>query len=122
MLPPGKVIYGDGLTFKGGSHGSELQILCEAARDITLPAVPRSPSNHFANFLKACMGEETCRSRFAVAGPLCQTMGLGVIAQRVNARLVFDPATNQITNHKLANALLAGMPPRKEWEQYYKLV
>lgn len=122
VLPPGKVIYGDGLTFKGGSHGSELQILGDAARDIALPAVPKSPSNHFANFLKACMGEETCRSRFAVAGPLCQTMGLGVIAQRVNARLVFDPATKQITNHKLANALLAGKPPRKEWEQYYKLV
>lgn len=122
VLPPGKVIYGDGLTFKGGSHASELKILGEAARDIALPVVPKSPSNHFANFLKACMGEETCRSRFAVAGPLCQTMSLGVIAQRVNAKLSFDPVTRQITNHKQANALLAGIPPRKEWAQYYKLV
>lgn len=122
VLPPGKVIYGEGLTFKGGTHGSELSILGDAARDIALPAVPKSPSNHFANFLKACMGEETCRSRFAVAGPLCQTMALGVIAQRVDAKLAFDPATKQITNHKRANALLAGMPPRREWEQYYKLV
>jgi predicted dehydrogenase len=120
-LPPGKIIYGEGLTFKGGSHGSELSILGADARDIALPAVPKSPSNHFANFLKACMGEETCRSRFAVAGPLSQTMALGVLAQRVNAKLAFDPVGKRITNHARANALLAGAPPRKEWEQYYRL-
>ncbi len=122
--PPGKVIYGEGLTFKGGSHGTTLQIIPEAkAKDMAsmLPVVPESPSNHFKNFLLACKGEETCRSSFAVAGPLCQAMSLGVIAQRVNAKLAFDPATQRITNHKLANELLAGVPARKEWEQYYKL-
>lgn len=120
-LPPGKIIYGDDLVFKGGTHGSELSIIGEAAQDLALPAVPASPSNHYANFLKSCTGEETCRSNFAVAGPLCQAMALGVIAQRVNARLTFDPASKQITNHKGANALLAGAPPRKEWESFYKL-
>jgi len=122
--PPGKVIYGEGLTFKGGSHGTTLQIIpAEKAKEMEskLPPVPKSPSNHYVNFLKACRGEETCRSNFAVAGPLCQTMALGVIAQRVNAKLAFDPATKQITNHKVANGLLAGVPPRKDWEQYYKL-
>ncbi|MEV4782504.1 Gfo/Idh/MocA family oxidoreductase [Burkholderia sp. LMU1-1-1.1] len=121
VLPPGKIIYGDGLTFKGGSHGSELRIIGDAGRDLALPNVPKSPSNHFANFLKACMGEETCRSSFAVAGPLCQAMALGVIAQRVNGKLSFDPAGKRITNNAQANALLAGAPPRKGWEQYYKL-
>lgn len=120
-LPPGKIIYGDDLVFKGGTHGSELSIIGAAGQGIVPPAVPKSPSNHYANFLKACMGEETCRSNFAVAGPLCQAMALGVIAQRVNARLVFDPVSKQITNHKGANALLAGAPPRKEWESFYKL-
>ncbi len=122
--PPGKVIYGEGLTFKGGSHGSTLQIIpADKAKDMAskLPPVPKSPSNHYQNFIKACLGEETCRSSFAVAGPLCQTMALGVIAQRVNAKLAFDPATKQITNHKLANELLNGVPPRKDWEQFYKL-
>ncbi len=56
-----------------------------------------------------------------MAGPLCQTMALGIIAQRLNMNLVYDRATNQITNDKVANGLLAGPPPRKEWEQYYKL-
>jgi len=122
-LAPGKVIYGEGLTFKGGSHASELQILGPAAQDMTarLPSVPQSPSNHFANFLKAAMGQETCRSRFEVAGPLCQTMALGVIAQRLDAKLRFDPATKRVTNHKVADGLLAGAPPRREWEQYYRL-
>ena len=120
--PPGKIIYGEGLTFKGGSHATTLQILpSEKAKGLKLPHVPKTPSDHYVNFLRACKGEEKCRSNFAVAGPLCQAMALGIIAQRVNAKLAFNPATKQITNHKLANELLAGVPPRKEWEQYYKL-
>lgn len=123
-MAPGKVIYGEGLVFKGGTHGSTLQIIGgEKAKDIqaSLPRVSRSPSNHAANFLKSAMGEEKCRSNFAVAGPLCQAMDLGVLAQRFNATLKFDLATRQITNHKVANELLNGVPPRKDWEQYYKL-
>jgi len=122
--PPGKIIYGEGLTFKGGSHGSTLKIIPESkAREMAsqLPPVPKSPSNHHKNFLLACQGEETCRSSFAIAGPLCQTMALGVIAQRVNSKLAFDRDTKQITNHPLANQLLAGVPPRPDWEQYYRL-
>jgi hypothetical protein len=122
--PPGKVIYGEGLTFKGGSHGSTLQIIPDSkAKDMDskLPPVPQSPSNHFKNFLLACKGEEKCRSSFTVAGPLCQAMALGVIAQQVNTKVMFDPATKQVTSDKLANQLLVGPPPRKEWQQFYKL-
>ncbi len=122
--PPGKVIYGEGLTFKGGSHGSILEIIPKSkALEMAdkLPPVPRSPSNHFKNFLLSCKGEEHTRSPFSVAGPLCQTMALGIVAQHVNAKLAFDPATQRITNHKVANELLAGVPPRKDWEQFYKI-
>ena len=119
----GKVIYGEGLTFKGGSHGSTLTILSEAGKDIAskLPHVPSSPSNHFKNFLLACKGKESCRSSFEVAGPLCQAMAIGIIAQRVNSKVSFDLASKQITNHKVANELLAGFPAREDWEQFYKL-
>ncbi|MFC1490284.1 Gfo/Idh/MocA family oxidoreductase [Candidatus Latescibacterota bacterium] len=123
-LAPGKVIYGEDLTFKGGTHGSTLSIIPqEKAADMAskLPEVPKSTSDHYKNFLLACMGEEKTRSPFAVSGPLCQMMALGVIAQRLNAKLTFDPATEKVTNNKVANELLAGVPPRKEWEQYYKL-
>ena len=123
-LPPGKVIYGEGLTFKGGTHGATLQIIPKSkAEEMApkLPPVPKSPSNHWRNFLLACRGEEKCRSSFAVAGPLSQVLVLGCMAQRFNEKLIFDRATKQITNHKLANELLAGIPPRKEWEEFYKL-
>jgi hypothetical protein len=123
-LNPGKIIYSKELTFKGGSHGSTLSIIPEAkAKDMesSLPEVPQSPSNHFANFLLACKGQEACRSPFEIAGPLSQVFNLGVLAQQLNAKLLFDRSTKQITNNKMANDLLAGAPPRKGWEEFYKL-
>ncbi|MFM6937233.1 MAG: Gfo/Idh/MocA family oxidoreductase [Aquirufa sp.] len=120
-LNPGKIIYSKDLTFKGGSHGSTLSILGDAGKDLKLPDVPKSPSNHYANFLKACMGQEKTRSPFAIAGPLSQVFSLGVLAQKLNTKLVFDRDTKLITNNKLANQLLVGPAPRKGWEQYYKI-
>ncbi|WP_020529682.1 Gfo/Idh/MocA family oxidoreductase [Flexithrix dorotheae] len=123
-LNPGKIIYSKELTFKGGSHGSTLTIIPEEkAKEMesSLPEVPESPSNHFANFLLACKGEEKCRSSFDVAGPLSQVFTLGVLAQRLNTKLVFDRETKRITNNPLANALLVGEQPRKGWEEFYLL-
>lgn len=123
-LNPGKIIYGKDLTFKGGSHGSTLSIIGdEKAKDMEslLPDVPESPSNHFANFLKACKGEEKTRSSFDVAGPLSQVFCLGVLAQQLNTTLKFDRETHRITNNPLANQLLAGEAPRKGWEEFYTL-
>jgi hypothetical protein len=120
--PPGKVIYGEGLTFKGGSHASTLEIIPkDAAKDLKLPDYPHIRSNHFLNFVRACQGEERTRSPFEVAGPLSQILVLGVIAQRTNTKIKFDPVKKQITNDRTANELLKGAPPRKGWEQYYKL-
>ena len=123
-LNPGKEIYSKELTFKGGSHGSTLSIIPpEKAKEMEskLPEVPVSPSNHYANFLKAVKGEEKTRSPFEIAGPLSQVFNLGVLAQQLNTKLAFDRETKQITNSKLANQMLVGAPPRKDWEQYYKL-
>ena len=123
-LNPGKIIYSKELVFKGGSHGSTLSIIPEEiakAMEPRLPEVPKSPSNHFANFLKACKGEEKCRSPFEVSAPLSQVFSLGVLSQWLNTNLVFDRQTKQITNNKAANDLLAGPPPRKGWEDFYKV-
>ena len=123
-LGAGKEIYGKDLTFKGGSHGSTLKIIPEeAAKDMEskLPEVPKSPSNHFENFVKAAKGEEKTRSPFEVSGPLSQVFCLGTIAQRLNTTIKFDRKKKQITNNKLANELLVGTPPRKGWEEFYKL-
>ncbi|MGD9556648.1 MAG: Gfo/Idh/MocA family oxidoreductase [Mangrovibacterium sp.] len=123
-LNPGKIIYSKELTFKGGSHGSTLSIIPEEkAKDMasSLPEVPKSPSNHYANFLRACQGKEKTRSPFEVAGPLSQVFNLGVLAQELDTKLLFDRQTKRITNNKLANELLTGARPRKGWEEFYKL-
>jgi hypothetical protein len=123
-LNPGKIIYSKELTFKGGSHGSTLSIIPEEkAKEMAskLPTVPTSPSDHFKNFLLACQGQEQTRSPVSVAGPLSQVFCLGVLAQWTNTKLEFDREKKIITNNKKANELLIGPPPRKGWEQYYKL-
>jgi len=123
-LNPGKIIYSKTLTFKGGSHASTLSIIPdEKAKEMepNLPEVPQSPSNHFRNFLLACKGEEKTRSPFEIAAPLSQVFSLGVIAQELNAKIEFNRRRNRITNNRVANALLDGPPPRKGWEQYYKI-
>lgn len=123
-LGAGKIIYGKDLTFKGGSHGSTLSIIPEdKAKDMAskLPEVPESPSNHFENFAKAAMGQEKTNSPFEVAGPLSQVFCLGVLAQKLNTKIEFDRKTKQITNNSVANELLVGTPPRKGWEEFYKL-
>ena len=123
-LNPGKIIYSKDLIFKGGSHGSTLQIIPEEkakALASKLPEVAATPSNHFKNFLQACKGLEKARSPFSIAGPLSQVFCLGVIAQRLNTNIQFDPKLKEITNNAFANALLVGPPPAKGWEQYYKV-
>ncbi len=123
-LNPGKIIYSKDLTFKGASHGSTLSIIPEdKARDMQsqLPQVPLSTSNHYKNFLLACKGLEETRSPFEIAGTLSQVFSLGVLAQQTNGQLSFDRNKKKITNHSIANSLLEGPPPRKGWEQYYKV-
>lgn len=123
-LNPGKEIYSKELTFKGGSHGSILTIIPdEKAKELekSLPEVPESTSNHFANFLLACQGKEQTRSPFEISGPLSQVFCLGVAAQRLNREIVFDRDTKRVTNDAFADAFLIGEPPRKGWEDFYKI-
>jgi predicted dehydrogenase len=122
----GKVIYSDDLVFMGGTHSSPIRIIPEEKmREMapTLPKTPRGDTNlsHMKNFMLAAMGEEECNSKFAVSGPLSQMFALGCIAQRLGGTLKFDADTQTITNNKKANALLKGHPPRKGWEEYYKV-
>ena len=123
-LNPGTIMYSKDLIFKRGSHGATTEIIPKAkaeAMKSKLPEVPKSPSNHYENFLLACMGEEKARSPFEVFGPLCQTFCLGVIAQRLNQKIVFDREKKIIVDNPFANTLLVGNPPRKGWEEFYKM-
>ena len=77
--------------------------------------------DHMRNLLLATEGQERTRSNFAVSAPLTQVFLLGVLAQRRGETLQFDRPTKQITNHPVANQLLAGPPPRQGWKEFYKL-
>lgn len=85
-----------------------------------LPKIEGKNSNHYANFLLACKGEEESRSPFKVSGELCQVFNLGIIAQRLGATLTFDPKAKKISGNDAAQALL-DPPPRKGWEEFYTL-
>ena len=120
----GKVIYGKDHVFKGTTHGATLRILPEQKmKDLAadLPKITGKHSGHHLNWIKAVKGEEKTRSTFQVSAPLSQVFCLGVIAQRVGGELAFDAQKQEITNNKVANALLKGPPPRKGWEQYFKM-
>ncbi|MCG8511968.1 MAG: hypothetical protein MI741_22350, partial [Rhodospirillales bacterium] len=119
---PGKVIYGEDLTFIGGSHGSTLSVIPESKRREIAEDLPKwgKESGHHENFLLACRGEEETHSPFHVSGVLTQVFTLGVVAQRAGETLKFDPKTMRVTNNELADAMLR-VPPRKGWESYYKL-
>jgi predicted dehydrogenase len=120
----GKIIHSKELVFYGGTHSDILRIAPDAKMKemiATLPKVTGKNSGHHANFLLGAKGKETCRSNFDVAGPLSQVLCLGVIAQRLGGTLQFDRATKRITNNETANAMLTGVPPRKGWEEFYKL-
>ena len=124
----GKVIYSDELTFMGGTHGDTLRVIPEEEMRELAPDLPKIPSgdtsrNHMHNFLRAAAGKDPrCNSSFDVAAPLTQVFMLGCIAQRLGENFKFDPEKKVITNNKRANELLKGPPPRKGWEEFYKMV
>ncbi len=120
----GKLIFSKDMTFYGGTHHETLRIIPESKRVQIQPDLPRfelGQSDHYDNFILAVKGQEQPRSPLAVAGPLTQMCCLGKIAQYTGKTLIFDPKSNQITNDYGGNALLWGPPPRKGWEQFYRL-
>jgi len=122
----GKIIYTDDLVFMGRTHSSALRIIPEQKmKDMKdqLPDIGKGTTsqNHMKNFLLAAAGKEECNSKFEVSGVLTQMFMLGCIAQRLGGTLKFDTKKKCITNNERANQLLKGHPPRKGWEEYYKL-
>jgi predicted dehydrogenase len=119
----GKFLYSRDLVFKGGTHGETLRVIPEERMQALAPSLPKIGSgfsDHAVNFVRACQGTEESRSPFAVSGPLTQVFLLGVIAQRLGGRLTFDEATRTCPGNAEATGLLAGPPPRRGWEQYYR--
>jgi predicted dehydrogenase len=123
-LPPGKIIHrADGVSFKGSSHGNTLTVINNkhASKVGKMPDFEQNQPNHFMDFALAVKGEKKANSNFAVAGELSKVLCLGCIAQRSKSSFKFDRKTETITDNKIANQMLVGPPPRKGWEEYYKV-
>jgi len=123
LTSAGKVLYSKNTVFQGGTHSAPLRIVPREkyiAMRAQLPSFNLKNSNHYANFLLACKGEEEARSPFSVSGPLSQVFNLGILSQRFGGELLFDRDRKKITNHAVANALL-DPAPRKGWEEFYRL-
>lgn len=119
-LIPGRFFeLSDGSVWEGASHSSPMIKIGVDKRD--LPAYTKPGSNHWKNFLLAVKGEEKVNSPFSRGAPLSQVFCLGVLAQRLNRNIRFDPVTKRVVGDDIADALLRGPAPRKGWEEYYKI-
>ena len=119
-LFPGKEMYQkDGTVWQSLSHKHPLHVVGDYERK--LPDYPAEFCTHYEGFLRAVRGEMETLSPFSVAAPLSQVFTLACIAQRLDRGFEFDVAKKRIVGDDEANARLAGPPPAKGWECYYKV-
>lgn len=72
--------------------------------------------NHYTGWAHACLGDGTTGSHFDYAGPLTETVLLGVVAIRLRGQqLNWNADKLEVSNNKTATALLT-KPYRKGWE------
>jgi predicted dehydrogenase len=82
-------------------------------KDYDLPKL--DDKNHYTGWVDACLDAGTTTSGFAYAGPLAETVLLGVIATRFpGEQLTWDSNAGQFVHHADANDWLA-KPYRKGW-------
>jgi len=72
-------------------------------------------TNHWHDWVEACLGRGTARAPFQMAGRLCEVLSLGAISSRFNGEtLKYDGARGEITNNSEANAWVR-RPYRDGW-------
>ena len=92
--------------------------LAEAARAVpqSLPRVIGGMQGHEMNWIRAIRGEEAISCPFDYAGPLNETMNLGIVAMKAEQPITYDGAAGRITNAPDANRFLRRENYRKGWE------
>ena len=119
MPAGGTLIRGSTATVLMGTHAGTPRVIPELKMQelaAALPKVNLKRSSHWDNWLLAIKGRETCRSNFAYAGRLTETMHFGNIALHVNRDLRIDPATRRILGDAEATALMHGPSARDGWK------
>lgn len=120
-VPDGKKLPGQGSMFIGeeGSmllpHIGKPQLLpVEKFKDYKVEAV--AGENHWHQWANACMGQGSASANFDYAGPLTESLLLGVIANRFpTQKLQWDTEQVKITNFAAADAMIR-RTYRQGWE------
>ena len=97
-------------------HGGGPQLF--PREDFAEYARPRlEPMDHYMQWTNAIRGTDEATSHFEYAGPLTETVQLGVIASRVGegVELAWDAANMRFANSEVANRFVR-QPYRKGWE------
>jgi predicted dehydrogenase len=111
-LPDGFNVPGQGSLFVGEEgimllpHVAEAQLFPQKKfADYKPPEA--SGGNHYHQWVDACMGDGETSASFSYAGPLTESLLLGVVANRFpETKLIWDAEKLQVTNVAEANELL----------------
>lgn len=82
---------------------------------VSLPRIKDGSKGHEMNWIRAIRGEEKISNPLEMAGPLTESMLLGVVALTADKPINYDGAAGKITNLPEANHLL-DREYRKGWE------
>ena len=112
----GSLFIGDKGMVTTGCYGERTRLVpASKMKDYKMPpqVLPRSPGPpedwvraHYRDWIRASKGGDAACSNFSVAGPFVQWMLLGVIAMRVEGKLLWDAQKMRITNNEEANQYL----------------
>jgi predicted dehydrogenase len=112
----GSLFIGDKGMVTTGCYGERTRLVPESLmKDYKKPPqlLTRSPGpetdwvkGHYRDWLRACKGGSPACSNFSVSGPFVQWMLLGVIAMRVEGKLIWDAQKGEFSNNKEANQYL----------------
>ncbi|HVN83191.1 MAG TPA: Gfo/Idh/MocA family oxidoreductase [Terriglobia bacterium] len=113
----GSLFSGDKGIITAGEYGDDSRLLPdERMKDYKFPdpILTRSPG-HYRDWLRACKGGEKACSNFDYSGPFTEWVLLGVIAQRVEGKLLWDSNKMRFTNNSKANQYIS-REYRKGWK------
>jgi hypothetical protein len=85
--------------------------------NVRCPQMPRKPS-HTDDWVEACKTNDPTRpgTNFGYAGPLTETVLLGIAAYRAGEKLSWDAENLKITNNPQAECFIRRENYRKGWE------
>jgi len=84
-------------------------------KQVEIPLPDAKTTNHWHDWVDACLGRGKTRAPFETAGRLCEVLSLGAISSRFNKQtLNYDGARGEITNNSDANAWVR-RPYRDGW-------